>query len=271
MDRGLHAGGMRTLPRDRQTLRPGRMGRVRLLRQSQPLLLGTAAAPGVHRSGASRRVRTDRLQGRQRETLLDLFSAEPGLVAAAIWHNDHTRQPVLRSLTAHDHRPLGIDHLVAAPQSLRALPLLGGGGGIRATEPPSSSTRACASGVRRHERLLQNFGPFLGGTAAARRRKPVSAGLPKPSHPCSQEPRDSRETSSDQQKDPPGGGSGVSAPGRTRTCGQVLRRHLLYPLSYGGRAVDVDHGPRTRIGVRVPRPGCFTSVARCGGSVKRSR
>lgn len=24
------------------------------------------------------------------------------------------------------------------------------------------------------------------------------------------------------------------APGRTRTCGQVLRRHLLYPLSYGG-------------------------------------
>lgn len=26
------------------------------------------------------------------------------------------------------------------------------------------------------------------------------------------------------------------APGRTRTCGQVLRRHLLYPLSYGGRS-----------------------------------
>ena len=62
-----------------------------------------------------------------------------------------------------------------------------------------------------------------------------------------------------------------SAPGRTRTCGQVLRRHLLYPLSYGGRAVDVDHGPRTRIEVRVPCPGCFTSVARCGGSVKRSK
>ncbi|CCB74512.1 protein of unknown function [Streptantibioticus cattleyicolor NRRL 8057 = DSM 46488] len=28
----------------------------------------------------------------------------------------------------------------------------------------------------------------------------------------------------------------LGAPGRTRTCGQVLRRHLLYPLSYGGRA-----------------------------------
>jgi hypothetical protein len=26
----------------------------------------------------------------------------------------------------------------------------------------------------------------------------------------------------------------MSAPGRTRTCGQVLRRHLLFPLSYGG-------------------------------------
>jgi hypothetical protein len=26
---------------------------------------------------------------------------------------------------------------------------------------------------------------------------------------------------------------GLCAPGRTRTCGQVLRRHLLYPLSYG--------------------------------------
>ena len=26
---------------------------------------------------------------------------------------------------------------------------------------------------------------------------------------------------------------GWGAPGRTRTCDQVLRRHLLYPLSYG--------------------------------------
>jgi site-specific DNA recombinase len=28
----------------------------------------------------------------------------------------------------------------------------------------------------------------------------------------------------------------VGAPGRTRTCGQALRRRLLYPLSYGGRS-----------------------------------
>jgi Transposase DDE domain len=32
-------------------------------------------------------------------------------ITAAIWHNDHTGQPIKRSLTAYDHRPLGIDHL----------------------------------------------------------------------------------------------------------------------------------------------------------------
>ncbi len=32
------------------------------------------------------------------------------------------------------------------------------------------------------------------------------------------------------------GTSGGGAPGRNRTCDQVLRRHLLYPLSYGGAA-----------------------------------
>jgi hypothetical protein len=33
------------------------------------------------------------------------------------WHNDTTGQPILRSLTAYDHRPLGIDHLVCAMES----------------------------------------------------------------------------------------------------------------------------------------------------------
>lgn len=38
---------------------------------------------------------------------------------------------------------------------------------------------------------------------------------------------------------------GKSAPGRTRTCGQALRRRLLYPLSYGGRMVaSVAWSPR---------------------------
>ncbi|OAH14634.1 hypothetical protein STSP_21450 [Streptomyces jeddahensis] len=40
MGRGLHPGGMRPLPRDRQTLRPGRLRRIRLLPQPQALLLG---------------------------------------------------------------------------------------------------------------------------------------------------------------------------------------------------------------------------------------
>lgn len=51
----------------------------------------------------------------------------------------------------------------------------------------------------------------------------------------------------------------VSAPGRTRTCGQALRRRLLYPLSYGGRLVAAATGalgsvtlPGTRIGLLSP-------------------
>lgn len=43
------------------------------------------------------------------------------------------------------------------------------------------------------------------------------------------------DTRSEQQKRPPEGGRRLCAPGRTRTCGQALRRRLLYPLSYGGR------------------------------------
>lgn len=41
-------------------------------------------------------------------------------------------------------------------------------------------------------------------------------------------------TRPDQQKALPMGGLRLGAPGRTRTCGQALRRRLLYPLSYGG-------------------------------------
>jgi hypothetical protein len=47
-------------------------------------------------------------------------------LTAAIWHNDHTGQPVLRSLTAYEHWPLGIDHLEAHPGGLqaRAVPVM---------------------------------------------------------------------------------------------------------------------------------------------------
>jgi hypothetical protein len=68
------------------------------------------------------------------------------------------------------------------------------------------------------------------------------------------------DTGLDLRESPPtrtgGGLAGGGAPGRTRTCGQVLRRHLLYPLSYGGRKVTVgrvkDRGPAALS--RLPHP-----------------
>ena len=55
-------------------------------------------------------------------------------------------------------------------------------------------------------------------------------------------------------------GRGLCAPGRTRTCGQALRRRLLYPLSYGGRM----WWPRTcspRGGRSVTLPGTRIGLA----------
>jgi hypothetical protein len=63
--RGLHPGRVRALPRDRQALRPGRLGRVLLLRQPLPLLLGTATAPGLHLARPACRVCADRSQDRR--------------------------------------------------------------------------------------------------------------------------------------------------------------------------------------------------------------
>jgi hypothetical protein len=83
MGRGLHPGGMRPLPRDRQTLRPGRLGRIRLLPQPRPLLLGPAPAPGLHPSGPAHRLRPDRGQGHERETLLGLLAADASFCESA--------------------------------------------------------------------------------------------------------------------------------------------------------------------------------------------
>jgi hypothetical protein len=57
-------------------------------------------------------------------------------------------------------------------------------------------------------------------TAAAPRHRPRSAAQGR--------------TPPDAPGAPPSAGCANGAPSRTRTCGQVLRRHLLYPLSYGG-------------------------------------
>src|SRR6202034_1061477 len=50
-------------------------------------------------------------------------------LTAAIWHNDATGQPVMRSLVDYDHCPLGIDHLgVTCLLSMFSLRSLSSGG-----------------------------------------------------------------------------------------------------------------------------------------------
>ena len=67
----------------------------------------------------------------------------------------------------------------------------------------------------------------------------------------------------------------MGAPGRTRTCGQALRRRLLYPLSYGGRVwwpmASVPGGGRIRdlAGDKDRAPGALSLVLRLRGSMWR--
>lgn len=72
------------------------------------------------------------------------------------------------------------------------------------------------------------------------------------------------ETVPDQQKALPGGRARTRAPGRTRTCGQALRRRLLYPLSYGGLVRVKDKAPRSL----TPSPRLRGSMWRFGEAVK---
>ena len=53
----------------------------------------------------------------------------------------------------------------------------------------------------------------------------------------------------------------MGAPGRDRTCDQVLRRHLLYPLSYGRSAADHRIGPAPA--------GHGPAASSCGGVRRR--
>ena len=48
MGRRLHSGGMRPLAASCQALGPGRLGRLRVLREPFPLVLGAAAVPDHH-------------------------------------------------------------------------------------------------------------------------------------------------------------------------------------------------------------------------------
>ena len=83
------------------------------------------------------------------------------------------------------------------------------------------------------------------GPGGGRTRRPLARGRVRPGPG---EGTGGRETPAGlRQRRPPWRGGRTltgGAPGRTRTCGQVLRRHLLYPLSYGGRSWSGwDGGP----------------------------
>jgi hypothetical protein len=67
---------VRPLPRDRQALRPGRAGPVRLLRLPLALVLGLRAAPGDHAARPARRVRPGRGEADERQVLLDILADE---------------------------------------------------------------------------------------------------------------------------------------------------------------------------------------------------
>ena len=61
----LHPGGVRPVPADRAALGPGRLGRLRLLRLPFALLLGAAAAPGLHPRRAAGHLGAGRPQARR--------------------------------------------------------------------------------------------------------------------------------------------------------------------------------------------------------------
>jgi hypothetical protein len=61
----LHPGRVRPLLGGGAPLGAGRLGRVRPLRRTLPLLLGTAAAPAVHAARPARRLRRLRRHGRR--------------------------------------------------------------------------------------------------------------------------------------------------------------------------------------------------------------
>ena len=67
------------------------------------------------------------------------------------------------------------------------------------------------------------------------------------------------------------GQSPYCAPGRDRTCDQVLRRHLLYPLSYGRSGSDhrtpgVPAGPRAVVYVACDPASLARDVAAFAGA-----
>ena len=102
------------IPGDRQALGPGRVGRVRLLRLPLPLLLGAAAAPGVHPARPARRLGADRRQGRRTRASCRHPRRRPRRWPGRHGRPDRDRrQELLRPrLRGRPHRPR---HHAAAP------------------------------------------------------------------------------------------------------------------------------------------------------------
>src|SRR6266498_3310523 len=92
----LHPRGMRPLHPDRPPLRAGRLGRIRLLRQPLALLLGAAAAPGVHPAGPAGRLRPERRQSRRAGGAAGHPCRRPGPAGPATRPDPHRRQELLR-------------------------------------------------------------------------------------------------------------------------------------------------------------------------------
>ena len=66
--------------RPTRTFQPRRLGRLRLLRFSLAVLLGAAAAPGVHPGRAADHVRVANPKVDERDVAIDMFETEPGLL-----------------------------------------------------------------------------------------------------------------------------------------------------------------------------------------------
>ena len=92
---GLHPGRMRPIP-ETATLRAGRMGRIRVLRLTFALLLGTAAASDRHPGRPADRVRADWRQSRRTRNPARHLGRRPDPARQKTGTNRHRRQELLR-------------------------------------------------------------------------------------------------------------------------------------------------------------------------------
>ena len=100
-------------PANRQTLGLGGLGQLRLLHLALALVLGPAAAPGLHRPRVADRVCLTSANADEREVLLSILDIEPGLLAA---------RPGQVLIVDKGYRNAQTEALLAAPRSAAAAP-----------------------------------------------------------------------------------------------------------------------------------------------------